>query len=236
MDAQIITVASRFCGPDGMGNGGYVSGLVAEAIDGPVKIRLHAPTPLDREIRLVREGSGARLVDGESLLVAGEPLGKPLDLDPIPAPPSDALIVACREAFPLSEEHMAPRCFVCGNERDPADALHICGGFDPATRQAADHWVPAADLADESGLVAPRFLWAALDCPSYFGANVGTGMALLAGIAARIERRPAAGEKLRLTGWPIAVDGRKYQAGSVMHDAEGHVVAAARALWIVVER
>lgn len=234
MGEKDITVETRFCGPDGMGNGGFVSGIVAEAIGGPAKIRLHAPTPLERTLRLVSDERGARLMDADKMLVEGEPLGKPLDLDPMPAPPSDAMIEACRAIFPSSADHMAPRCFVCGNERDPAEALRICGGFDAEQRVAADDWVPAEDLAGDDGKVAPRYLWAALDCPSYFGAGIGTGMALLAGIAARIERQPKPGERLRLTGWPLGSDGRKHHAGSVMHDADGKVVAAARALWVQV--
>ncbi|NNC46809.1 MAG: hypothetical protein HKO13_00030 [Sphingomonas sp.] len=235
MDEQIIEISGCFCGPDGMGNGGYVSGLVAEAISGPAKVRLHAPTPLDTDIQLVRDASGARLMDGEKMLVEGEPLGKPLDLDPMPTPPSDALIEACRARFPSPSEHMAPRCFVCGPERDHADALHICGGFDPEQARAADRWVPATDLAGEDGLVATRYLWAALDCPSYFGAGIGTAMALLAGMAARIVRHPHPGEQLSVTGWPIHSEGRKHHSGSVMHDADGNVIAAARALWVKVQ-
>lgn len=235
MDEQIIEISGRFCGPDGMGNGGYVSGLVAEAIGGPAKVRLHAPTPLDTDIQLVRDASGARLMDGEQMLVEGEPLGKPLDLDPMPSPPSETLIEACRARFPSPSDHMAPRCFVCGTQRDPADALHICGGFDPEHARAADRWAPAPDLASDDGLVATRYLWAALDCPSYFGAGIGTAMALLAGMAARIVRHPRPGEQLRVTGWPIRSEGRKYHSGSVLHDADGDVIAAARALWVKVQ-
>ena len=50
--------------------------------------------------------------------------------------------------------------------------------------------------------------------------------------AARIILRPNPGERLRLTGWPIYSEGRKHHAGSVMHDAEGQVVAVGRALWV----
>lgn len=226
-----IIVESRFRGPEGMGNGGYVSGLVAEAIGGPAKIRLHAPTPLDREIRLVRDDTGARLVDGDRLLVEGEPLGKPLDLDPLPQPPDAAAIAAARSAFPDACEHMAPHCFVCGPLRDPDEALRLLTGFD-GTR-AADHWTPHRSLAADDGLVATRYVWAALDCPSYFATGLTDVPALLAGIAAQVLRRPAPGEALSVTGWPIDRDGRKMHAGSVIHDEAGNPIAMARALWIV---
>ncbi|MCJ7421418.1 hypothetical protein [Sphingomicrobium astaxanthinifaciens] len=228
-----VIVDNRFRGPDGMGNGGYVSGLVAEAVGGrAAKIRLHAPTPLDREIALMRDDKGARLVDGDTLLVEGEPLGKPLDLDPIPAPPDDAAIAAARARFPTPAQHMAPRCFVCGPLRDPAEALHLITGHDEQSGLAADRWTPRADLADADGLVATRYVWAALDCPSYFATGLVDTPALLAGLAARVERRPAPGERLTVTGWPLEADGRKLDSGSVIHDAERRVVAIARALWI----
>ncbi len=228
-----IIIDSRFRGPDGMGNGGYVSGLVAEAVGGnATKVRLHAPTPLDREIRLVRGDVGARLVDGETLLVEGELLGKPLDLDPMPAPPAAAAIAAAKAAFPAPEVHMAPRCFVCGPLRDPEEALHLLTGYDAKARVAADQWVPRADLAGDDGLVATRYVWAALDCPSYFATGLTDTPALLAGMAARVERRPAPGERLTVTGWPIEADGRKLHSGSVIHDMEGRAIGMARALWI----
>ncbi|MCM8557822.1 hypothetical protein [Sphingomicrobium sediminis] len=227
-----IIVDSRFQGPDGMGNGGYVSGLVAEAIGGPAKIRLKAPTPLDIPLTLVRDGSGARLMDGDRLLVEGEPLGKPLDLDPLPSPPGAEAIEAARGSFPTVDQHMAPNCFVCGPKRDPDDALHLLTGCDPATHLAADHWVPRPDLADDDGLVAVRYFCAALDCPSYFATGLIDIPALLAGFAPRIERRPQPGEKLTVTGWPIMRDGRKFHSGSVIHDEAGIPIAMARAFWV----
>ncbi|MCJ8190917.1 hypothetical protein [Sphingomicrobium aestuariivivum] len=228
-----IIIDSRFRGPDGMGNGGYVSGVVAEAVGGPAaKVRLHAPTPLDRALQLVRDASGARLMDGDRLLVEAEALGKPLDLDPMPSPPGDEAIARAKAHFPTAEQHMAPRCFVCGPLRDPEEALHLITGHDAASGLAADRWVPRGDLGGANGLVATRYVWAALDCPSYFATGLVDTPALLAGIAAQVQRRPAPGEALTVTGWSLEADGRKLHSGSVIHDESGHAIAMARALWI----
>lgn len=229
-----IRVSRRFTGPDGMGNGGYVAGLVAEAVGGPAKIRLHAPTPLETDLHIEIEDGMVRLVDDGRLLVEGMPLGKPLDLDPIPAPPSADEIDVASGNFPDSDSHMAPNCFVCGVDRDPEDALCIFAGDSPARDVSVAAWVPNEDLAGPDGHVRTRYLWAALDCPSYFALGQTDRVALLAGFAARIERQVAPGEKLTVTGWPLEADGRKLHAGSVIHDEEGHVVACARALWVDV--
>ena len=231
-EAVSARVENRFRGPAGMGNGGYVSGLVAEAIGGPASFRLFAPTPLDRPLRLVRDAAGARLMDGETMLVEGRPLDAPLDLDP-PAPPRDRAIEEARACFPTVDQHMAPECFVCGPLRDPDDALRLLTGCHPETRLAADRWTPRPDLAADDGLVATRYLWAALDCPSYFATGLIDVTALLAGIEGAVSRRPEPGEELTVTGWPLGQEGRKYRSASVVHDADGTVVAMARALWVV---
>jgi hypothetical protein len=55
---------------------------------------------------------------------------------------------------------------------------------------------------------------------------------VLARLHARVERPVRAGEPHALLAWPLGVDGRKRHAGSALFDAEGRLLAAARALWI----
>lgn len=228
-----VTVASRFCGPDGMGNGGYVCGVVAEAIDGPAEVRLRLPTPLDRPLRLESGGQTASLFDNEQLLAQGSALDALPDLEP-PARPSASAIAEARPYFPAVGEHMAPRCFVCGNERAADDALCIFSGRHPETGHAIADWVPSDDLGDAAGQVEVRYLWAALDCPSYFTFDLHDRVALLANMSAQIVRRPRIGERLAVTGWTLGHDGRKHYSASVVHDAGGQVVALAKALWVDV--
>ncbi|WP_265569808.1 hypothetical protein [Sphingomicrobium nitratireducens] len=229
-----IRVSRRFTGPDGIGNGGYVAGLVSEAVGGPTKCRLHAPTPLETDLHLEVEDGIARLLKDGRVLVEAEPLGKPLDLDPIPAKPTEEEIEVASGRFPGADEHMAPNCFVCGIDRDPEDALCIFAGESTHRDVSVADWVPNEDLAGSDGHVRTRYVYAALDCPTYFALGRTHRTALLAGFAVRIERPIAPGEKLTVTAWPLEHEGRKYHAGSVIHDEAGHAIALARALWIDV--
>ena len=104
-------------------------------------------------------------------------------------------------------------------------------------------WVPHANLASEDGLVAPEFIWAALDCPSGFaGAGAqhlgmsGSETMLLGRMSAHIERRPKPGDRCVIVAWPTGRDGRKLFAGSALLDADGKILAAAQATWILVDR
>jgi hypothetical protein len=80
-----------------------------------------------------------------------------------------------------------------------------------------------------------RHVWAALDCPSYFGLP-GRPLALLGRLTARIDRLPELGKRFVVMGWPIGSDGRKHFAGSALADAEGEIVAHALATWIEIDR
>jgi hypothetical protein len=76
-------------------------------------------------------------------------------------------------------------------------------------------------------------VWAALDCPSYFGLET-LPKALLGRLTARIDRVPEIGEPLVVLGWQLEVDGRKHHAGSALTSADGEVLARASATWIEV--
>jgi hypothetical protein len=84
-------------------------------------------------------------------------------------------------------------------------------------------------------LVERRHVWAALDCPSYFGLD-DAPMALLGRLTARIDRLPEIGERLVAIGWPMGVEGRKHFAGSALRDADGDDIAAAQSTWIEIDR
>jgi len=46
---ESLVIASRFCGPTGSGNGGYVCGRIAAYADGPVTVTLRQPPALATE-------------------------------------------------------------------------------------------------------------------------------------------------------------------------------------------
>ena len=66
-------IRKRFCGPPNSGNGGYVCGLLAKAMNEPCQVTLHAPPPLDTDLVIVRVADGARLLQGETLLGSARP-------------------------------------------------------------------------------------------------------------------------------------------------------------------
>jgi hypothetical protein len=229
-----IVIPRRFRGPPTSGNGGYVAGLVAEWIEGPAEVTLHAPIPLEVPLHRRRDGAEVTLSDSRTVYARGRALDEAIELE-APAPPLEAEIEAAAMGFPGPGGHPIPGCFVCGTERTPGDGLCIYAGESPHRDVAVAEWTPDAELAGEDGHVAERFIWAALDCPSYFGLLDPRPLALLARLAARIERPVAPGERLRITAWPLEREGRKHHAATAIHDEAGDLVALARALWIEVE-
>jgi len=230
-----VHIAHRFRGPPTSGNGGYVAGLVAEWIDGPAEVALLAPIPLEVPLHRRRDDGEVMLFDAQANYARAEPLDVPLDFD-VPGPPTDDELEAAAMSFPGPSGHPIPGCFVCGTERGPGDGLCIYPGESPHRDVALAEWVPDEELAGEDGHVEERYLWAVLDCPSYFGLGEPRPLALLAKIAAKIERPVSPGERLSVTGWELSREGRKHYAATVIHDEAGEVVALSRALWIEVDK
>jgi hypothetical protein len=98
----------------------------------------------------------------------------------------------------------------------------------------ASTWTPPAWAADERGHVRPEFVWATLDCPTYFATYLHEDLApgVLARVTARIDRPATAGDQHVVIAWPLEVDGRKRLAGSALLSAEGETLAISRALMI----
>ncbi|HEY5007012.1 MAG TPA: hypothetical protein VII42_03350, partial [Caulobacteraceae bacterium] len=72
-----IVVAQQFRGPPNSGNGGYVCGLMARALDGPVTAMLRAPMPLDAPLDLVVEDGVARILGADGTLIGEARAGDP---------------------------------------------------------------------------------------------------------------------------------------------------------------
>jgi len=224
-----ITVAQRFCGPPDSGNGGYVCGRVAAAAAGPVAVRLKRPPPLGVALELAERDGVLCLLDGEAVVAEARP--DPVDVG-VPIHPDHAEAVIASLRFTGFAEHVFPGCFVCGPRRMAGDGLRLFAGPLADGRGVAAPWVPDGSLADGSGLVRPEFLWAALDCPGYFATPMAGRLALLGELAARIDRRPAAGEPCVVFGWERSSEGRKHYAGTAVIGPDGDVIARARATWI----
>lgn len=228
-----IRIERRFRGPPETGNGGYVAGLVAAALGGSnCTVTLKSPPPIDEDLTLTTEDASASLTWDDTMVVTAS--SEPVDIE-VPPPASLADARDAEPRFSGHSHHIFPGCFVCGPERGTGDGMRIFPGplHDKAHCVAAT-WTPDTTLADDQGLVRPEFLWAALDCPGYFAAEDRAGLALLGRMSAVIHRRVHVGEPLVVTGWPIDSEGRKHRVGSALHDAEGKLVAAAKATWITL--
>jgi hypothetical protein len=97
--------------------------------------------------------------------------------------------------------------------------------------------VPDASVAGPDGVVPDEVTWAAVDCPSWFGAfcfDPTVGTAVLGRMAARVVEQPRVGERYVAGGWLLARDGRKVHTASALWDDAGGVAAFARATWITV--
>lgn len=228
-----LVIARRFCGPPNSGNGGYVCGRVAAAIDGAASVRLMAPVPLETELHLERGNGAAQLLRGSRVIA--EAKAAPVDLVP-PCAPSYTRAESAAAACPGFIRHPFPRCFVCGPERQAGDGLRIFPGSVDGGGVVAAPWIPDRSLADASGAIGREFLWAALDCTSGFATPpIARDRAIVLGaLNARIDADIAADDECVVVGWPLGSDGRKRFAAAAVLRASGELLAIARATWIEI--
>jgi hypothetical protein len=225
-------IARRFRGPPDSGNGGYVAGLLASHIEGPARVRLRLPPPLETRLEVVPRDEGLALLAGEEVVATASPATLELE---VPTAPSPAAVAAAVRDAPPPPKHIFPGCFVCGPKRTPGDGLCIFPvSFTPPGTAVAP-WTPDPSLADASGAVRPEFLWAALDCPGAFALQAwGRTSVLLGELTARIDASPRADAACIALGWSLGNDGRKHYAGTAVF-ADGALCGVARAVWIQVD-
>ena len=228
------TIPCRFNGPPDSGNGGYSCGVLAAFMQGPCRVRLHVPPPLDAELSIVEAPEGRlEMYHGDTLVGSASPASEALDIPPTPslAEAGDALT-----RFPGYHDHPLDTCFVCGPNREGRDGLELFTGPVSDWQLLASTWRPTPDLLEDSGNVKPEVVWAALDCPGYFAA-VGSElrMALLGELYADLRSPVPGGQDLIVYSWPISEDGRKLFAGAAIANAQGEVLACSRSTWIVLK-
>jgi hypothetical protein len=221
-----VTVASRFNGPPGMGNGGYSAGLLAAHVDAEaVSVRLRKPVPLDREME-VRDG---QLFDGETVIASAEPAT--LDLE-VPAAPTPAEALKASAKVPWRDRHPFPTCFGCGPGREDGIAA-LLGPLDGRVEWAGV-WTPTGVLPNDGVSVLPEIVWAALDCPSAQPVAPDGGPAFVLGtFVAQVERPVELGVDHVLLAWELGRDGRKAYSASAIIGPDG-VCGRARAVWVSI--
>ena len=237
---ESLVIPSRFCGPPGSGNGGYVCGRIAAYVDGPLTVTLRRPPPLATPMAVERDGSSVRIHHGPALIAeaASSPASPALQ---IPGPVTAAEARAVAGGAPYYADPVFPDCFVCGVSRPPGDGLRIFPGPLPGRPVWAAPWTPDPSVADADGRVRPEVVWAALDCPSGLAAAEAAGLArdtaiLLGRMTASLDVLPVAGDQCLVIAWPGGRDGRKLPAGSALLGPGGQVLAAARTVWLTVPR
>ncbi|KPK13680.1 MAG: hypothetical protein AMJ62_14795 [Myxococcales bacterium SG8_38] len=223
-----VVIDRRFNGPPDSGNGGYVCGLIANAIEGPAVCTLRKPPPLDRELILQTPEQGKVVLwDGD--VVIGEAVPEPLSLA-LPEPPSFDEAVEASRHYAGFQAHLFPTCFVCGPGRPLDDGMQLYPGAIPERSIVATPWTPNASMPHESHRIRDEILWAALDCTSYFPHY--PAKAVLGRLHGELLREARVGERYMVVGWKIGGEGRKRWSGSAVFDEDGNACASAKATWI----
>ncbi|MEM1264110.1 MAG: hypothetical protein AAGH76_17055 [Pseudomonadota bacterium] len=229
-----VTIARRFNGPPNSGNGGYSAGLLAQFIDGPCRVRLMRPPPLEVAMTISHDENGVVMRDSEGDVARAMPTT--VDID-VPAAPSTAEVSRCEARYRGHTEHNFPNCFVCGPDREVGDGLRLFSGpRDSRSDHVASSWQPDASLAGSDGNVDPVFIWAALDCPGAFSFSHAEGMGVVLGeIAVAIDAPVRVGETLTVIGWHIGSDGKKHDTGTALLRDGTTVLARAKARWFEID-
>ena len=124
---------------------------------------------------------------------------------------------------------------MCGPERAENDGLRIFPGVVAENRSVAAPWIPSASVCDATGHVQPEVVWAALDCPSWFGIfafEPNVRYALLGELSVRIESLPRQDERHVVIGWASGRNGRKLHGGAALYRDTGTLIATSSATWI----
>ncbi|HKP61246.1 MAG TPA: hypothetical protein VJV78_31170 [Polyangiales bacterium] len=234
---ESVSIPTKFCGPAQSGNGGYSSGLLADVIEGACEVTLRAPPPL--AVPLVRARGpqgGAILKHGETLLAEAIPGAFELEL-PEPVGLDEAERASTR--YVGYTNHPYPSCFVCSPTRPRGDGLAIHAGPVGDRRVVAGSWWATRDLCSDGAIVDARFVWAALDCPSWFGFSTfadDVPPILLGRLAVTILRRPKLEERCVVMGWSSGREGRRIACGSQLLNAAGDCLAYAKSTWVILKQ
>ena len=232
-----VVIDPRFNGPPDSGHGGYSAGraaaLVEPAPGGAVEVTLRRPVPLATPLTVAADGDGAvALSSGGELVMEARPVPAPRRR----TPPVVGLAAARAAVDPDRWARRPPVPHLLRLRAASATPPTRCASSPGRRRDGrfAVPWTPAA-WAGDGGVVAPEFVWAALDCPSSAPASrAGPG-----------RPRPVHGRRSAAAGAdrPGAAssspgsrraEGRKHHTAVALHDGAGTVFAAGRATWIAL--
>jgi hypothetical protein len=219
--------------------GGYVGGLLAGKLAGPVEVRLRGIVPMGRPLEIDRRDSN-RVVLSKAGTVLAE--GRRVELEvEAPAPVSLSEAEEASSSYPGFTGHLFPGCFTCGPAREHGDGLRIFPGPVADRELVAAPWSPDASLAGPTGSLLPEFVWAALDCPQLWALIASAPSdsrerVVTAGMSVRIESTPQAGGRYVIVAWPMHRDDRTIFAGGAVFAEGGELLVAALQRAVVVHR
>jgi acyl-coenzyme A thioesterase PaaI-like protein len=223
-----ITIDQRHQGPFGAANGGYVSGLLGDALRGaPSSVRIHQPVPVGTPVYVYRRGDTAFIRHNDQTVATAEL--------------ADASI-ATTEFVPVGDVSAAQEpdldlgifadCFVCG--QPTPDGLGVRPMALPDGRFAAI-WRPGESRHVTGSKVPAVYLRSALDCPGGFAAlTANQTLAVTGTLTSSVEFLPESDSTLIVVGEATQAEGRKLGAVSTIYTASGELVATASALWIAI--
>ena len=187
---------------------------------------------MERALLVTNAADVVTLTDGDQALAKAWPTR--LDID-VPTAPGfdDALEATSRYA--ARDAHPFPKCFVCGTERAVGDGMRLFAGPLEGRDVVATPWVPDRSLAPNH-VIPNEFVWAALDCPAFFGSCIHTTPipSVLGEMSARLDGHVHVGERCIAIGWQLGKEGRKEFVASAIYGEDGNLVGVSQATWINV--
>lgn len=233
----MVTIKGTFNGPPTTGNGGYVGGLVANAVletglDSPAQIRLHQPPPLDTPLTFESDSEEVRLLTPGGAIIATGRTGKFQYELPQAVTMDEAL--RGQSGYKGHGAHPFKTCFSCGPSRNESDGLRIFPGPIAEDRVAAP-WDVTEAFAAEDGTVPSPIVWAAIDCVGGWAADQSVQPMLLGTMTAEVIQPPKVGQTYTVVGEVVERAGRKIHATTGLFTTDGELIAHGEQVWIAID-
>ncbi|MDH5295403.1 MAG: hypothetical protein OEW91_17160 [Acidimicrobiia bacterium] len=153
-----LVVPERFCGVAGLGQGGYLAGLMAGGAREPYQVDFRNPIPLDVELVIEQTPRGIAVTHGTTVIAEGKPGTSP---SRTPEMVEWSLALAARDRAEQAMPAHVGSCFSCGTR---PDSLRVHAGPAGDGRFSTPYVPPA--WTENEGIVSAPFVWAPLDCSS----------------------------------------------------------------------
>jgi hypothetical protein len=225
---------AQFAGPPGSANGGYTAGRLAGLLpsSAAVEVTLRQPPPLETRLDVSVAGDHATLTFGGAVIA--EAVSAELTEDLV-APVSFDDATAAMSTYAGFDAHPFPGCFACGTDRPPPDGLGLRPGRVLGRPECvATTWIPGGSLVSDDGTARLEAVWAALDCPGGWSADLVGRPMVLGRMTASVDALPRAGDPCVVVGKWLGAERRKTFTASTAYDADGRVLGHAQATWIAL--